>query len=57
MSRCKADICDLQDMRWRGASVRLVEKIPVLSCSGYEIMRAWVELKFYWQKSGEGGNF
>ena len=48
MSRCKADICGLQDMRWRGASVRLVEKIPVLSCSGYETMRAWVELKFYW---------
>ena len=28
------------------------EKIPDLSCSGQEIIMAWVQLKYYWQKSG-----
>ena len=26
MSRCKGDICRLQEVRWRGASARLVER-------------------------------
>ena len=30
----------------------LKEKNPDLSCSGYEMIRARVELEFYWQKSG-----
>ena len=30
----------------------LKEKFPDLSCSGYEMIRARVELEFYWQKSG-----
>ena len=28
------------------------EKIPDLSYSGQEIIMAWVQLKYYWQKSG-----
>ena len=34
MSRHKVDICGLQEVRWRGASARLVkEKIPDKNCS------------------------
>ena len=53
MSRRKADICGLQEVRWRGASARLVEgkgsRYKMFWEGNYKGMGG---VAIYWQKSG-----